>query len=48
MFFQAKKEVMAMENRRKMLIASSIGLAALGLAAGAFYWVRRQQRNEHK
>jgi hypothetical protein len=36
-----------METRRKLLIASSIGLTALGVAAGAFYWVRRQ-RNEHK
>ena len=33
--------------RRRLLIASSIGFAALGLAAGAFYYVRRQ-RNEHK
>ncbi len=33
--------------RRRLLIASTIGFAALGVAAGAFYWVRRQ-RSEHK
>jgi hypothetical protein len=35
------------ETRKRLLIASSIGLAALGVAAGAFYWVRRQ-REQHR
>ncbi len=33
--------------RRKTLIASGIGLASLAVAAGAFYWLRKQ-REQHK
>ncbi len=40
------------EERRNRLIASSIGLAGLAVAAGAFYWLRYRQEEpptrEHK
>jgi len=35
------------ELRRRTLIASGIGLASLAVAAGAFYWLRKQ-REQHR
>jgi len=35
------------ELRRRTLIASGIGLVSLAVAAGAFYWLRKQ-REQHR